>query len=72
MNTARLATLLASLDEAVAILDEQRTPDALCVAAFDTLKQARALVLRAFDSASEGPTLGRAAPRSALLPVSSR
>lgn len=47
MNSARITSLLSHLDSAVDILAEQRTPDALYVAAFDTVKQARALVARA-------------------------
>jgi hypothetical protein len=48
VNNARIHSLYTALDEAVEILAEIRTSDATCVAAFDTLKQARALVARVF------------------------
>ncbi len=52
MNNACINSLLSTLDHAVEILAENRTPEAICVAAFDTLKQARALVARAFSAES--------------------
>ena len=52
MNSGPIHSLLSSLDNAVEILAENRTSDAMCVAAFDTLKQARALVARAFSTPS--------------------
>lgn len=49
MNQNDYRTLLASLDEAVAILDRNRTPDPAMIAAYDTLKQARARIVRALE-----------------------
>ena len=49
MNQHDYTTLLASLDEAVAILARNRTPDPHSVAAYDTLKQARAMIVSTLD-----------------------
>lgn len=49
MNQNDYDSLLASLNEAVAILARIRTPDPRSVAAYDTLKQARAMVLGTID-----------------------
>ncbi|HVU32219.1 MAG TPA: hypothetical protein VHE61_02210 [Opitutaceae bacterium] len=49
MNPTPIQVLITTLDHAIDILADHRTPDYLCVAAFDTLKQARALVVRAFE-----------------------
>jgi hypothetical protein len=40
--------LLQRLDDSIALLASLRTSEPLCTAAFDTLKQARALTARAF------------------------
>jgi hypothetical protein len=48
METAPIESLFSSLDRAVEILAEHRRPDAEYIAAFDTLKQARALIAQAF------------------------
>lgn len=57
MNQTDRHALLASLDEAVAILDRNRTPDPTLIAAYDTLKQARARIVRVLDrSADEAET----------------
>lgn len=44
MNTADYHSLLSSLNDAVEILHRNRTPDPRFIAAFDTLKQARAMI----------------------------
>lgn len=49
MNPNDYLSLLASLDRAVAILDRNRTPDPESVAAYDTLKQARARITAILD-----------------------
>ena len=41
--------LLAALNDAVAILARNRTPDPSSVAAYDTLKQARAMVVATLE-----------------------
>ena len=48
MNEKR-DTLLLSLDQSIAAFATMRTPDAVCTAAFDTLKQARAMIARALS-----------------------
>lgn len=50
MNPNDYRALLAALDEAIAILDRNRTPDPASIAAFDTLKQARARIVRAMEA----------------------
>ena len=47
MNEQR-DTLLESLDRSIAVMASIRTPDSVGTAAFDTLKQARAMIARAF------------------------
>jgi hypothetical protein len=49
VNQKAYNCLLSALDDAVAILDRNRTPDPSLIAAFDTLKQARAMVVRAVE-----------------------
>jgi hypothetical protein len=52
VNEHAYNALLSSLNEAVAILDRNRTPDPALIAAFDTLKQARAMVVRAVEQST--------------------
>jgi hypothetical protein len=40
-------SLLENLDQTIVAFAAMRTPDAVCTAAFDTLKQARAMIARA-------------------------
>jgi hypothetical protein len=47
MNQENYNALISSLDHAVEILSRHRTPDGPMVAAYDTVKQARALVAKA-------------------------
>lgn len=47
MSEQAYQSLLRSLDQAVDILSRHRTPDPTMTAAFDTLKQARAKIVRA-------------------------
>jgi hypothetical protein len=56
--------LLASLNNAVEILDANRTADPAFVAAYDTLKQARAMVVEALKMTPE-PDLSGARPAAA-------
>lgn len=42
-------SLIHTLDQSIATFERIRTPDAVCVAAFDTLKQARAMIARALQ-----------------------
>lgn len=44
MNEHDYNSLLSSLNDAIDILHRNRTPDPRFVAAFDTLKQARAMI----------------------------
>ena len=44
MNDHDYNSLLSSLNDAVEILHRNRTPDPRFIAAFDTLKQARAMI----------------------------
>jgi hypothetical protein len=58
-------SLLHQLDDSITLFAQHRTPDAACMAAFDTLKQARALVARAFARESRPRAEGfSAAPHS--------
>jgi hypothetical protein len=43
-------SLLNRLDQSIALMTELRTPDPVSIAAFDALKQARALIARAFEN----------------------
>jgi hypothetical protein len=45
-------TLFASLNQAVEILHGNRTPDPAFIAAYDTLKQSRAMLVKALNSAA--------------------
>lgn len=49
MNQHDYDCLLAALNDAVAILARNRTPDPSSVAAYDTLKQARAMIVATVD-----------------------
>jgi hypothetical protein len=55
MSEQAYQPLLSSLDEAVEILSCHRTPDPAMIAAFDTLKQARAKIVGAIQDASLAP-----------------
>ena len=44
MNDHDYNSLLSSLNQAVEILNRNRTPDPRFIAAYDTLKQARAMI----------------------------
>ncbi|MDO8542173.1 MAG: hypothetical protein Q7S40_17175 [Opitutaceae bacterium] len=50
MNNTRYDTLISSMDRSIELFSEIRTPDAVSVAAFDTLKQARALIAHALEN----------------------
>jgi len=57
-------SLLNRLDQSIALMTELRTPDPVSIAAFDALKQARALIARAFANErrpAPAPELQRAA-----------
>lgn len=43
-------SLLENMDRSIALMAELRTPDPVTIAAFDALKQARALIARAFEN----------------------
>jgi hypothetical protein len=47
-------SLFAALNEAVDILHRNRTPDAAFVAAYDTLKQSRAMIEKAVQPPAGG------------------
>jgi hypothetical protein len=47
MSHQAYESVLNSLNAAVEIMERNRTPDPALIAAFDTLKQARAMVIRA-------------------------
>lgn len=50
VNDQRYNHLLSSLDRSIELFADMRTPDAVCVAAFDALKQARAKIDLAFEN----------------------
>jgi hypothetical protein len=45
-------SVLSSLNSAVEILDRNRTPDPAFIAAYDTLKQSRAMIVKALGTTS--------------------
>lgn len=49
MSHQAYESVLSSLNAAVEIMERNRTPDPALIAAFDTLKQARAMVIRAVE-----------------------
>lgn len=53
-------SLLYRLDQSIALMTELRTPDPVSIAAFAALKQARALIAKAFEN--EQLTSRRPAP----------
>ena len=66
MNPVR-DSLLHQLDDSIALFTKLRTPDATCVAAFDALKQARALVARAIAGEGRFPAQGMASDARCAL-----
>ena len=50
MNDHDYTALMGALNSAVEILDRNRTPDPGLIAAYDTLKQARAMAVKALDT----------------------
>lgn len=57
VNTHDYHSLFTSLSQAIEILDRNRTPDPDFIAAYDTLKQSRAMLQRALNNAHEGAGL---------------
>lgn len=55
MNDPHYDTLIQSLDRSIELFSEIRTGDATSVAAFDTLKQARAKIALAFAGERRRP-----------------
>ena len=51
-------SLFAALNEAVEILYRNRTPDADFIAAYDTLKQSRAMIEQALAASAPGSSPG--------------
>jgi hypothetical protein len=48
-------SLITTLDSSIETFARIRSSDAMCVAAFDTLKQARAMIARALQQEQRGP-----------------
>ena len=48
-------SLITTLDASIETFAQIRTPDALCSAAFDTLKQARAMIAQALQEERRAP-----------------
>jgi hypothetical protein len=48
-------SLLQNMDESIALMAQLRTPDPVSAAAFDALKQARALIAQAFANEHRRP-----------------
>ena len=64
VNEHEYSLLISSLNQAVGILDRNRTPDPAFIAAYDTLKQSRAMILKALgrsQAAPSGPNIVAAA-----------
>lgn len=55
MSQQAYDSLLNSLNSAIETLDRNRTPDPAMIAAFDTLKQARAMIVRALETPRSTP-----------------
>lgn len=55
MNPHDYHSLISSLNQAIEILDRNRTPDPRFVAAYDTLKVARARIERTVAPAASAP-----------------
>ncbi len=53
MNDHDYNSLFSSLNDAIEILARNRTPDPAYIAAYDTLKQSRAMLVKALNSAQE-------------------
>lgn len=53
VNNKRYDAILYSMDHTIELFGQVRKPDAVCTAAFDTLKQARAMVARALQQERE-------------------
>lgn len=53
MNDHDYNSLFASLNQAVEILARNRTPDPAFIAAYDTLKQSRAMLVKVLNTAPE-------------------
>jgi hypothetical protein len=51
VNDDDYSSLFSSLNQAVEILDRNRTPDPGFIAAYDTLKQSRAMIAKALCKA---------------------
>jgi hypothetical protein len=62
VNDKRYNTLVYAMDHAIEIFSQIRSSDAQCVAAFDTLKQARAMVVRALQSERRAEEIPALAP----------
>jgi hypothetical protein len=65
VNAHDYTSLFASLNEAVEILDRNRTPDPEFIAAYDTLKQSRAMLARVLTQARAAEVVGIAEHRAA-------
>lgn len=53
MNEPDYSSLFCSLNQAVEILARNRTPDPAFIAAYDTLKQSRAMLVKVLNSAPD-------------------
>lgn len=53
MNDHDYHSLFASLNQAVEILARNRTPDPAFIAAYDTLKQSRAMLVKVLNAAPD-------------------
>lgn len=53
VNEHDYSSLFSSLNQAVEILDRNRTPDPDFIAAYDTLKQSRAMIAKALGKPQE-------------------
>lgn len=57
VNTSDYNALLSSLNNAVAILDRHRTPEPDFIAAYDTLKQSRAMIMKIVTQLQPAPSV---------------
>lgn len=74
MQDIRSESVLCALDRSLALFDQLRTPDPVSVAAYDTLKQARAMIERALtrEVSQVSPTRSRLLPGGSTADLTAR
>lgn len=60
VNESDYTSLISSLNTALDVLERNRTPDPAFIAAYDTLKQSRAMIIKALERQQDAGTVERA------------